>query len=241
MASPAFSPLETLALEISALPDGPAWIRGKLLKRLIEALIRDRARGGANVDEVPTHKGRFFNAQPQGTDVELTFAWMPIESKWKGTGSDPHSGDRVLRFKLCRGKLAGRTPDNMMDEFVAYGNAGDSDIEEDDAVWTQVYLQVPVTEDQLLSGNVSFEKGTLKIIEGTDDLEDLLDLPGFGEDGSVPAYIVVPLCDVAWWGGSLHFYPGYTSNLDASIAITGVNAQGGVGRDIFVAGSSNNG
>lgn len=58
--------LDAVAREIAALPDGAAWIHGALLKRLVEALRRDRARGGANVDEVATLYGRYFNAQAGG-------------------------------------------------------------------------------------------------------------------------------------------------------------------------------
>ena len=48
------------------LDDGPFWITGAFFKEFIEVLVADRARPGANMDELPTPKGRFLNAKAGG-------------------------------------------------------------------------------------------------------------------------------------------------------------------------------
>ena len=48
------------------LDDGPFWITGAFVKDLLDVLAADRVRAGINLDEIPTPKGRFFNAKAGG-------------------------------------------------------------------------------------------------------------------------------------------------------------------------------
>lgn len=164
------------------------------------------------------------------------FPWQAYKSKWKGTGADPSSANRVMRFRLRRGKVNARTPSNMMDEFVAFGDASDTGIEEADAVYTQVYVQQPVSETGLGTGLFTYDRGTIKIVEG-DDLEDAgVTDPAGGGDGSVPAYKIVPICEVAWWGGTLHFPPGVENYLNLSWKVSGTDCEH-AGRNAEITGS----
>lgn len=178
-----------------------------------------------------TYSGRAGAASAVAADEH---PWQPYPSPWLGIGGDPHAADRKKRFKLLRGKIAGRTPANMIThEFPAFGDVTDMEIEEADAVVTQVYCRVPISETRLGANDLTFARGLLHITEG-DDLEEALggDLPTPGEDGSLPSAIIVPLCEVLWWGGSLHFPPGQNKYLE--IGVNSTASCGGLTREPFV-------
>ena len=121
---------------------------------------------------------------------------------------------------------------------MAAGDPTDSEIEQQDAVFTCVYLQVPVSETSVGSGDLTVARPTIMTIEGApytdpdnpdDTSEESADLlaaltannqvpPPFGDDGSLPAYIVIGLFSAQWWGGSLHFDPGIANYLFLTLA-----------------------
>jgi hypothetical protein len=137
--------------------------------------------------------------------------WQPYASLWTGSGPDPDAATRALRFRLCWGTVSSRTPGNMSDELVAFGDPTDAEIEEADAVVTQVYLQIPISETTLGQGDLTVARPSIEIIETEDD--DLIDalnaqgtpVPQCGSDGSLPPYVIQVLGQVQWWGGILHF------------------------------------
>lgn len=175
---------------------------------------------------------------PAGTAAAAPYPWQPYLSVWTGDGPDPKdAADRGVSYKLQRGKFAGLTPSNIMVEFEAFGDITDTEIEEDDAVYTQIYLTVTVSESSLGQGDVSYGTPSINSIEG-DDLVAALTasdtpIPDFGADGSLPAYIVVPICEIANWGGALHFPPGVNTYLDASLNVTSLNCEYQT-RDFFI-------
>ena len=73
---------------------------------------------------------------------------------------------------------------------------------------------------------------TIMTVEGATDGDsgqesaDLLDAlsangvtpPAFGDDGSLPAYIIIGLFSARWWGGTLHFDPGIANYLFVTLA-----------------------
>jgi hypothetical protein len=167
--------------------------------------------------------------------------WQADLSPWTGTGTDPlTAAQRAVAYRLQRGKFAGATPTNMSDEFQAFGDITDTGIEEDDAVYTQVYLTVPVSESSLGSGDVTYAQGTINSIEGGDLVTAVngtgAPIPDFGSNGSLPAYIVVPIGEIANWGGALHFLPGTSTYLDAILSVTGTSATGQQTRDFAIVG-----
>lgn len=169
----------------------------------------------------------FTGSAPAAAAVTAaTYApWQPYMSLWRGTEADPYAVDRKLRFKLRRGKLCLRTPANMVMEFRAFGDAADAEIEEDDAVITQVYCSIPVTETELGSGDLAWGRPTIEIIEGDDLLEALGSVPEGGDDGSLPASIIIPICEVSWWGGALQFPPGESTYLDLALTVSGTQCH----------------
>ena len=168
----------------------------------------------------------------------VTTPWQAYLSLWTGDGNDPLSAaQRAVAYKLYRGKFGGQTPSNMSDEFQAFGDITDTGIEEDDAVYTQVYLSVPVSESNLGVGDVTYGTPTLNSIEGADLVQALGDaIPSFGTNGSLPSAIIVPICEVANWGGALHFPPGTSTYLDAVLVVTGTAVSGQQMRDFSVVG-----
>lgn len=158
------------------------------------------------------------------TPTANVFPWQPYLSRWTGTGDDP-AADRAKRFRLMRGKFASRTPANMMQEFLAFGDVADTEIEEADAVVTQVYIQVGTTESILGSGLVTFGQPTIKIAEGDDLFGAIGPVPNFGADGSLPTYLVVPICEALWWGGQLHFSPGAKNYLNCGLVVSGTDCD----------------
>ena len=223
MASSPVSALDAVAREITALPDGAAWIRGALLKRLVAAVIRDRARAGTNVDEIPTDRGRFFNAQAGTASIAAVTPWQASLSPWTGQGSDPYAGSRDSRFRLNDGNVNGQTPSNMNQEFVAFGDITDTGIEEQDAVITFAYWQASVHETQTGQGDFGMDRPEIKTIEGQvgDSLVNLISPPDIGADGSFPPYIVGQICIVQNYGGALHFPPGLNAYLGVVPVVTG--------------------
>ena len=157
-----------------------------------------------------------------------TYPWQPYRSMWTGTGADPNAADRVLRFRLRDSAVNGYTPSNMNTEFLAFGDATDSEIEEKDAVVTIVYWQADVAETATSQGDLQFSKPAIMTVEATVDqgLTDVITPPAFGTDGSLPSYIVGQICKVSWWGGTLHFPPGLSSYQSVVLAVSG--AFGGV-------------
>ena len=119
-----------------------------------------------------------------GTGTAITYPWQPYLSSWTGSGTDPFAATRASRFRLRRGKFAGRTPANMSDEFVAFGDLTDATITEENAVVTQVYLSAPVTETTLGQGDATYAIPTIMVVQGADLLTALgTTLPNTGEDG----------------------------------------------------------
>jgi hypothetical protein len=160
-------------------------------------------------------------APPLAAAAAVTAPWQPYPSLWPGPGADPNAADRAARFRLQRGKFAGSTPANMSTEFVAFGDITDTGITEDDAVYTQVYLTVPVSESSLGSGAVTYATPTINTVEGDDLVGALGDaIPDFGADGSLPSAIIVPICEVQLYGGAIYFPPGTSTYLDAVLSVT---------------------
>jgi hypothetical protein len=211
--------LKDLAAE---LPDGPFWVTGKWMKKLIHILAADRVRAGTGVDEYPTEAGRFFSAQAGTTEEETDTPWQAYLSPWQGTGTDPNLATRKARFRLQRGKFSSATPSNMSTEFLAFGDITDTGIEEDDAVYTQVYLTVPVSESSLGSGDVTYGTPEIDTVEGNDLVAALSgSVPAFGTDGSLPSAIIVPICEIQMYGGAIHFPPGESTYLAATLSVSG--------------------
>ena len=186
-----------------------------------------------------TGNGTSFRPQtapaPAPAAAAAAMPWQPYLSLWTGTGPDPDADTRVLRFRLNDGQINSRTPGNMTDELVAFGDPTDAEIEVQDAVITCVYLQIPVSESSLGSGDLQTARPTIMLVEGAPTADsdeagqestDLLDAltnngtvpPAFGDDGSLPAYIVIGLFAAYWWGGNLTFGPGIANNLFVSLA-----------------------
>lgn len=170
------------------------------------------------------------------------FPWQPYPSKWRGAGPDPYSVQRKMRFRLYRGKINGQTPANMADEFTAFGNVGDTDIEEDDAVYTQIYAKVTVSEETTGSGLITYSDIGIHIVEGDSLPGAGVTTPPGGADGGegngrLPAYVIVPLGEVAWWGGKVHYLPGYRSYLDLTFVTTGTDCEQ-AGRQPVISGAA---
>jgi hypothetical protein len=176
-----------------------------------------------------TANGTSFRPQATPTvssaAAAVSYPWQPYLSPWQGTGVDPDASTRALRFRLIGGQCASRTPTNMTAEQLAFGDPTDTEIEEADAVVTQIYLQVPLSEMTLGDGGLLVARPTINIIEG----EDLIDAltgngqtpPTGGSNGSLPAYIVISLGEVSWWGGVLHLPPGFGSYINIALANAG--------------------
>jgi hypothetical protein len=179
--------------------------------------------GSSGLRGVATSSGLILKKIPEqssgGSDAASPVPWQPYLSS--STASDA-----ALRFRMYRGKCASRTPANMMAEFLAFGSASDTELTEEDAITTQVYLQVPTAEGTLGSGYVDYDQGTINIVQGDDLLTALGgSVPAFGSDGSLPAYIIIALFDCSWWGGNLNFNPGVSSYLDVSLAVSGTDCE----------------
>ena len=205
------------------LPDGPFWLTGKTFKAFVEAIVADRARAGSGLTELPSGKGRFFNAQGASSDAPVLTPWQASLSPWTGTGADPHASDRGKRFRLNDGNVNNQTPTNMAAEFVAFGDIADAGITQADAVVTYVYWQASISESQTGQGDFQMQRPQIMTTEGApgDSLTDLVSPPDFGDDGSFPSYIIGQICPVSLWGGALHFPPGLSAYLSVVPVVSG--------------------
>jgi hypothetical protein len=166
--------------------------------------------------------------RPQATPAPaaaapILFPWQCYASPWQGDGADPYGpadgspagdGTRVMRFRVALGAVGGRFPTNISSEFVAFGDPTDSEIEMEDAVVTTYYLNIPVAESgETGSGNIVISRPTIMLYEGDDLGDGGISTPPSGDDGSIPAYIIVALGQLQWWGGVLRFAPAVSSYL----------------------------
>lgn len=164
----------------------------------------------------------------------VSYPWQPYLSPWQGAGSDPNADTRKLRFRIYDGSVNGDTPSNMTQEFLAFGTASSSPIDEASSVLTIAYWKATISETTLGGGGYIMGQPQILLVQGTrnSSLVGILSPPGIGEDGSLPPYIVGQICKVLWYGGSLHFLPGLDRDLSLSPLVTG--SIGGVASRGFI-------
>ena len=225
------NPFDDLAAE---LPDGPFWPTGKWFKRLLAALVADRFRAGTNLDEIPTIKGRFVNAQAGGANASDPTPWQLSASPWLGVGADPYAATRTMRYRIGDGAVNDGTPTNMITEFVAFGDPSNATATEAEAVVTLNYWQANIVEIARGSGVVTIGAPTIMQAQGgpQDSLRTLIGAPAIDPaTGALPSYIVGQINKVSYWGGTCHFLPGLRSYQSIGVFLAG-ELDGVVGRGI---------
>lgn len=182
---------------------------------LADAVRKNKPVQGKNVKLTETATGLKIDVVTSNSSA--AYVWNLFPSPWQGDGPDPNASDRAERFRILTATINGRTPVNPTDEFVAFGSL-DPTIEEGDAVWTQVYAQCSISESSLGQSDLETERATIMLVQGRDLQEAGVQTPAFGDDGSLPSYVIISLGVVKVWGGTAHYQQYYYESIVFTLA-----------------------